>query len=95
VNPSARDASAPGTGDPAMRQLYNGAGDGLTRAMEMAVIPPIFGGFGYFLDRWLGMVPVLTIAFVVLAVAGLGARMFYVYDATMKQHEADSAWGSA
>jgi len=87
------DAFAPvPAGDPAMRQLYNGAGDGLHRAMEMAIVPALFGAFGYGLDRWLGLLPVLTIAFVVLAVIGLGARMFYVYDARMRQHEAESPW---
>lgn len=81
------------TGDPAKRHLYNGAGDGLTRAMEMAIIPPLFGAFGYLLDQWLGLLPVFTIVLVLVAVAGLGARMYYSYDASMKEHDAGSPWG--
>ncbi len=73
-------------------ELYNGAGEGLSRAFELALTPAIFGGFGYLLDRWLGLVPVLTIIFFLVAMAGLMARMYYGYDARMKQHEAVSPW---
>jgi len=73
-------------------ELYNGAGEGLSRAFELALTPAIIGGFGYLLDRWLGLVPVLTIIFFLVAMAGLMARMYYAYDAKMKEHESESHW---
>jgi hypothetical protein len=35
---------------------------------------------------------VFTILFFLVAMAGLMARMYYGYDARMKQHEATSPW---
>ena len=72
--------------------LYNGAGEGLNRAFELAVTPAIIGGFGYGLDRWLGLLPVFTIVFFLIAMGGVIARMWYGYDARMKEHEAAGPW---
>jgi F0F1-type ATP synthase assembly protein I len=73
-------------------ELYNGAGEGLSRAFELAVTPAIVGGFGYLLDQWLGILPVFTIVFFLVAVFGVAARMYYGYDAKMKEHEAAGPW---
>ena len=73
-------------------ELYNGAGEGLSRAFELAVTPAVIGGLGYLLDRWLGILPVLTIVFFLIAVFGVAARMYYAYDAKMKEHDALSPW---
>jgi len=81
-----RAAAAPQT------ELYNGAGEGMSRAFELALTPAIIGGFGFLLDRWLGLVPVFTILFFLVAMAGLMARMYYAYDTKMKDHESASAW---
>ena len=54
--------------------------------------PAIIGGLGYLLDRWLGLTPVLTIIFFLVAMAGVTARMYYAYDAQMKDHEAAGPW---
>lgn len=75
------------------RDLYNGFGNGLARAFELAVTPAVFGGLGYLLDRRLDLVPVFTIAALLFALAGMFARMWYGYDREMRAHEADSAWG--
>jgi F0F1-type ATP synthase assembly protein I len=74
--------------------LYNGAGEGMSRAFELAVTPAIVGGLGYLLDRWLGLVPVLTIVFFLLGVTGVVVRMYYGYDARMKVHEAAGPWAA-
>ena len=87
-----RAAVAPGAGP--NQELYNGAGEGLSRAFELALTPAIIGGLGYLLDRWLGLLPVLTIVFFLVAMGGLMARMYYGYDAQMKQHDSASPWGS-
>lgn len=75
------------------RDLYSGFGDTLARAFEFAAVVAIFGFGGHALDRWAGTLPVLTIVFVVLAVVGLFARLWYVYEETMKAHERRAPWG--
>ena len=82
-----RAAVAPPTGE-----LYNGAGEGMSRAFELALTPAIIGGLGYLLDRWLGIVPVLTIVFFLVAMVGLVARLWYAYDAQMTLHENAGPW---
>jgi len=82
-----RAAAAPMQGE-----LYNGAGEGMSRAFELALTPAIIGGIGYLLDRWLGLVPVLTIIFFLVAMVGLVARLWYAYDAQMKLHENAGPW---
>ena len=74
------------------RDLYNGFGDGLARAFELAVTPAIFGGFGYGLDRWLGLAPLLTIVLFLFAVAGTSYMAWFRYDAEMRQVEAGKPW---
>lgn len=85
-----RAAVAPRAGP--NQELYNGAGEGMSRAFELAVTPAILGSFGYLLDRWLGLLPVLTIIFFLVAMAGLMARMYYAYDAKMKDHDSAGSW---
>ena len=72
--------------------LYNGAGEGMNRAFELALTPAIIGGLGHLLDRWLGLLPVFTIVFFLIGMAGVIARMWYGYDARMKAHEASGPW---
>ena len=77
---------------PPQGELYNGAGEGLSRAFELALTPAIVGGLGYLLDRWLGLLPVFTIIFFLVGMAGVVARMYYGYDLKMKEHEAAGPW---
>lgn len=74
------------------RQLYQGFGDTLAVAFELAFTPVIVGLMGYGLDRWLGTLPIFTIVLVLIAVVGLSARMWYGYDARMRVHEANGPW---
>ncbi len=78
----------------ARQDLYNGFGNGLALAFELALVPAIFGAMGYALDRWLGLLPVLTIVFVLIAVAGLSVRQFAAYTFNMKLHEGQGPWAS-
>lgn len=71
----------------AKRELNNGFGDSLSRAFELAVTPAVFAGFGYLIDRLLGIVPVFTIALLVLAVFGELVLWWYRYDYKMSQLE--------
>ena len=74
--------------------MYRGFGDGFTRAFEMALTPAVFGAFGYLLDRWIGILPVLTIVLFLIAVGGQFVKMYYTYDARMKVHEAAGPWAA-
>lgn len=71
------------------RALNRGYSDGMTRAFEIVLTPAVIGGFGWVLDRWLGIFPVLTIGFGALGVVGIFAKMYFGYEAEMKVHEAD------
>ncbi len=73
-------------------ELYRNFGDGFTRAFELAVTPVIFGAIGYGLDRWAGIVPVLTTVFVLVSLVGLLLRTWYGYVYRMQALEAAGPW---
>lgn len=75
----------------ARRELNNGLGDSLTRAFELAATPAVFAGFGYLIDRLLGIVPVFTIAFFAIAVFGQLVLWWYRYDHKMSILEQELA----
>jgi F0F1-type ATP synthase assembly protein I len=75
------------------RDLYSGFGDGLALAFEFAVTPAIFGGLGYLFDRAVGTLPVFTIIFVLFCIVGMFVKIWYSYDASMREHEANAPWG--
>ena len=70
------------------REIYQGFGDTLALAFELALTPALFGGLGYLLDRWLGTLPGFTLGMFLLAVVGLFIRMWYGYDTRMRAHGA-------
>jgi len=84
------DQPAEGIGE--RQALYNGFGDALGLAVELAVIPVLFALFGLWLDGRFGTRPILMIVFVVLALIGLAARAYYTYNAQMDQHEEGMPW---
>jgi len=75
------------------RDLYNGFGDGFALAFEFAVTPAIFGVLGYLLDRAVGTLPVFTIIFALFCVVGMFVKVWYTYDANMREQEAKAPWG--
>ena len=79
----------------AKRDTYRGFDDAYTHAMELALTPFVAGALGYLLDRVIGTVPVMTIIFLMLAVVATFIKMYYTYDARMKEHDAESPWGRA
>ena len=70
----------------------NGFGDGLARAFELAVTPLIFGAIGYGLDRWIGIVPVLTLVFSLVALVIKGYVMIVEYDQAMRRLDDTAPW---
>ena len=65
--------------------------EGIGRGMEFAVLVLVFLGVGYGLDRWLGTKPVFMIIFVMLALVGQFASLYYSYNQRMKDLEAKRA----
>ena len=73
------------------RALARGYGDSLSRGVELALLPAVFGFLGWLVDRWLGTSPAFVIGFVAFAFAGMLVRMWVGYDADMRRHEAELA----
>lgn len=74
------------------RDLYDGFGEALTRALEFVIIPLLFAFVGYFLDNRLGTGPLLAIALGLFGVVGCGIKTFYSYRYRMQQAEKDMPW---
>lgn len=74
------------------RELYNGFGDTLARAVEFVAAPILFAYAGHLLDGRFGTDPLLTVALAVLALAGVVLRAYYAYEVAMRRHEAERPW---
>jgi F0F1-type ATP synthase assembly protein I len=70
------------------RKINKGFGDGLSRAVEIAVTPVLLGFFGSLLDGWLGTRPVFTLGLAVFGVCGMFAKLWIEYEREMKLEEA-------
>ena len=77
---------------PALNELL---GDESARGIEIAVTPLVFGGLGWLLDGRLGTGPWITLGFAAFALVATVAKMWFTYDAEMRQLEASSRWSGA
>lgn len=69
------------------QQMYKQAG-----GWELALSPVLLALIGYGLDRWFGIVPVLTVAFAVVGLVGAVTKLYFGYRAEMEAHEAAGPW---
>jgi F0F1-type ATP synthase assembly protein I len=69
------------------RELNNGFGNALSRAVEIAVTPTIFGFFGYLLDGRLGTRPLFMLVFFLGVMTYVVWKLFVAYDQEMKEEE--------
>ncbi len=69
------------------RELYDGFGDGMSRAFELVATPLIFGFLGHLADGWLGTGPVLLAAASVTSVVGIMYVTWVRYEADMRREE--------
>ena len=69
------------------RELNNGFGNALSRAVELTVSPVIFGFLGYLLDGRLGTRPLFMIVLFAFTISYLFWKQYRHYDAEMKEHE--------
>ena len=74
------------------RDTYNGFGDSMARAFELAATPAVFGALGYWLDGRFGIRPVLMILLSLTALVTMGIRTMIGYDQRMKTLEAEGPW---
>ena len=72
----------------ARRELNNGFGDAMSRAVELSLTPAIMGFLGSLLDRWLGTWPVFAIGLFVFTLLYVIWKMFMQYGEDMRAHEA-------
>jgi len=80
---------SPRSDKPALNELL---GDESARGIELAVTPVVFGGFGWLVDGWLGTGPWLTLGFAAFALMGTVAKLWFTYDAEMRELESTSRW---
>ena len=69
------------------RELNNGFGNALARAVEFTVSPVIFGFLGFLLDGRLGTRPLFMIFLFAFTIGYLFWKQYVQYDAEMKEHE--------
>lgn len=79
----------PRSDKPALNELL---GDESARGIELAVTPVVFGGFGWLIDGWLGTSPWFTVGLAAFALLGMVAKMWFTYDAEMRELESTSRW---
>jgi F0F1-type ATP synthase assembly protein I len=63
-----------------------------TGGFELAFSPLILALVGFGLDRWFGTLPVFTITFAVVGLAGAVVKLYFTYRLEMEQHEASGPW---
>jgi F0F1-type ATP synthase assembly protein I len=69
------------------RELNNGFGNALARAVELTVSPVIFGFLGFLLDGKLGTGPLFMLVLFAFTIGYLFWKQYVHYDAEMKEHE--------
>ena len=76
------------------RRLNQGFGAALSNAFEIAMVPVVFAGLGWLLDRLLGTGWVLTSVFAVVGLAGTFVKLYYRYVHDMEQLESSGSWNA-
>jgi F0F1-type ATP synthase assembly protein I len=84
--PADAERNAAGTG--VHHALYEGFGNALGTAFELAAVPVLFALAGLWLDSRFGTRPLIMLVLTVLSLIGLGARSYYTYKAKMEAEEA-------
>ena len=79
----------PKSDTPPMRELIS---EDQARGIELVLTPVVFGGFGWLLDSWLGTTPWLALVLGAVALFATVAKMWFAYDAEMRELESTSRW---
>jgi hypothetical protein len=70
------------------RELNNGAGDSLAKAVELVLTPAIFGFLGHLLDTRLGTGVACMLVFALVTFGYLCWKAWGSYERRMQEHEA-------
>jgi hypothetical protein len=70
------------------RELNNGFGDSLAKAIELVATPAIFGLLGHLLDGRLGTTPLFMLLFAAITFGYLVWKTWGSYERRMQEHEA-------
>lgn len=73
------------------RELTNGMHRS-TGSFELVLGPLLMALIGFFLDRWLGTLPWLTVTLGVLGLVGACVNLYYRYQLEMAEHDATAPW---
>lgn len=65
--------------------------DETSGSYELVFSAVIFGGFGFFVDRWLGTTPIFLVVFSIAGLIGAGASIYYRYQYRIDQIRAETA----
>lgn len=80
----------PGDGD--RQEMWQGLGDGLSSAVEMAVTPVILTLIGLWIDGRLDTTPWIAVTFALFGMIGSFVKAYYVYVYKSQQEEAKRKW---
>lgn len=69
------------------RELNNGFGNALSKAVELVVTPLIFAFLGHLLDGWLDTGMVFAVSFGVFTLGYVSWKFYLGYDASMRAEE--------
>ena len=74
------------------RKLNQGFGAALNNAFEIAMIPLVFAGLGWLVDRALGTGWVFTATLAIVGLVGTFVKLYYRYSYDMAQIEESGPW---
>jgi F0F1-type ATP synthase assembly protein I len=78
--------------DASQRREFNEQMQRSSGSFELVLSPLLLALIGFGLDRWLGTVPMLTVLFAVVGLAGACVKLYYGYKLEMDHHEAGTPW---
>ena len=70
------------------RELNNGFGDSLAKAVELVLTPAVFAFLGHLLDNRIGTGPLFMLLLALVTFGYLCWRMWGGYERRMQEHEA-------
>lgn len=77
------------------RKLNQGFGAALTNAFDIALIPVVFAGIGWLVDRGLRTGWVFTAILATVGLVGVLVKLYYRYSTEMSELEASGPWRRA
>ena len=77
------------------RELNQGFGNALSKAVELVLTPAIFGTLGWWIDGKFGTTPWFMLTFGVFTFLYVSWRFFYSYNQAMAEREAAAPWSRA